>query len=73
MSALQGNKAVPTEIWVSAKRTISTGNYESASFDAGIKVSVPEGADLDKVYAKAYDTCQKEVIKAAIAAGVVSN
>lgn len=64
-------KAVPTKIWVSAKRTINTGNYESAAFDAGLEVSVPEGADLDKIYAHAYKTIEKEIIKAAIAAGVV--
>lgn len=73
MSELQNKKPVPTKIWVQAKRTINTGNYESTSFDAGIEVSVPEGADLEKVYAHAYKTCEKEIIKAAIAAGVVPN
>lgn len=72
MSELKGKKPMPTRIWVQSKRTINTGNYESASFDAGMEVSVPEGVDLEKVYAHAYKTCEKEVIKAAIAAGVVN-
>lgn len=71
MSELQSNKPVPTKIWVAAKRTINTGNYESAAFDAGVEISVPPGADLKEVYKKAYDMCQKEIIKAAVGAGVV--
>lgn len=66
-------RPVPTKIWVQAKRTINTGNYESAAFDAGIEVSVPPGADLDKIYSHAYDVCQREVIKAAIKAGVIGD
>lgn len=71
MSELQSNKPVPTKIWVAVKRTINTGNYESASFDAGVEIAVPPGANLKESYQKAYDMCQREVIKAAVNAGVV--
>lgn len=71
MSELQSNSPKPTKIWVDAKRTINTGSYESAAFTAGIELSVPEGANLKEAYEKAYSLCQKEIIKAAISAGVV--
>lgn len=73
MSELQNNDVpVPTKIWVSSKRTINTGNYESAAFESGMEVSVPPGANIQETFKRAYSTCQREVIKAAIAAGVVT-
>lgn len=62
----------PTKIWVTSKRTINTGNYESAAFEAGLEVSVGPGEALGPIYNRAYETCQKEIIKAAIKAGVVN-
>lgn len=73
MSELESNKATPTKIWVQAKRTINTGNYESASFDAGMEVSVPPGEDLNSVYNRAYKTCEQQIIKAAVASGVIAD
>lgn len=71
MSELSSNKPIPTKIWVGAKRTINTGNYESVSFDAGVELSVPEGAELSEAYKKAYSMCEKEIIKAAVRSGVL--
>lgn len=72
MSELESDKPVPTKIWVSAKRTINTGNYESAAFEAGMEISVPPAANIQETFQRGYATCQREIIKAAIAAGVVS-
>ena len=71
MSELRSNQATPTKIWVGAKRTINTGNYESVAFDAGVEISVPDGADLAEVYKKAYGMCEREIIKAAVRSGVL--
>lgn len=61
----------PTKIWVSSKRTINTGNYESAAFEAGIEVELAPGEPIGPVFNRAHETCQKEIIKAAMKAGVV--
>lgn len=71
MSELSSNKPTPTRIWVQAKRTINTGNYESVSFDAGVELSVPDNTELSEVYKKAYSMCEKEIIKAAVRSGVM--
>lgn len=67
------DRPTPTRIWVSSKKTINTGNYESAAFEAGMEVEVPAGANIPETYARAYQSCQQEIIKAAIKAGVVGD
>lgn len=62
---------VPTKIWVSSKKTINTGNYESAAFEAGMEVEVPPGSNIPQTFERAYKSCQQEIIKAAMKAGVM--